>query len=331
MKILVTGGAGYIGSYMVRVLLQNRLVPIVLDTLENGHREAIASGAILVQGSIGDRGKLTKLFKDHQIEAVMHFAAYTLVEESMQEPQMYFQNNLLTPLTLLEVMEAFKVNKFIFSSTAAVYGSPVHIPIKEDDPKAPTNTYGLSKWNFEQLLSYYDRNKGIRSISLRYFNAAGADPAGDIGEDHHPETHLIPLACATALGQRPQFLIYGTKYPTSDGSAVRDFIHIADLCQAHLLTLAALSDGHESAVYNVGTGKGFSVKEVVKKVKAVSNIDFPVKEVGPRSGDPHALVASAGKLSKEFGWKPKYSDLETIVATAWRWHRTHPQGYAYRR
>lgn len=327
MKILVTGGAGYIGSHMVRMLASRGYKAVVLDSLEFGHRESLPRDVPLIVGNVGDARVVLDTLNDYKVEAVMHFAGYIAVEESVRDPRKYMRNNLLSPLTLLEAMKEVGVKHIIFSSTAAVYGTPVKVPIPEDHRKEPLSPYGLSKWCFEQLLAVYDRLAGIRSASLRYFNAAGASLDSRHGEAHAPETHLIPLACQTALGKRREFLLYGTDYSTPDGSAIRDFIHLEDLCEAHLLVLEALALGHKTDAYNVGIGYGASVREVVAEIKRVSGIDFPIREVGRRTGDPPELVADPSKLMKEFGWKPKGSDLETIVKTAWEWYKKHPDGY----
>jgi UDP-glucose 4-epimerase len=331
MKILVTGGAGYIGSHMARMLLSRGYEPIVLDTLEFGHRQALPSPVRLVVGNVGDRRVVDEIFRDHVIEGVMHFAGYLQVEESVREPIKYMKNNVLSPIVLLEAMRKAHVGRIIFSSSAAVYGNPVAVPIPEEHQKEPVSPYGLSKWAFEELLRVYDRSFGMKSISLRYFNAAGASLDGNNGEVHEPETHLIPLACRAALrsaqGKPHEFAIYGIDYPTPDGTALRDFIHIEDLCEAHMLTLEALGNGHDSAVYNVGTGEGVSVKEVVRQVRKAAGTDFPAHEVGRRAGDPAILVSDPERIKKELGWKPKYSDIGTIVDTALQWHKSHPKGY----
>jgi UDP-glucose 4-epimerase len=328
MKILVTGGAGYIGSNMTRMLIARGYEAVVLDTLEYGHKEAVPGEATLVVGNVSDQALLSKLFTEHHIDGVMHFAGYLQVEESVKFPIKYMKNNVIGPVALLQAMREFSVNHIIFSSTAAVYGTPLTVPITEDHRKEPVSPYGLSKWAFEELLRVYDRSYGIKSIALRYFNAAGASLDGRHGEVHNPETHLIPLACLTALGRRSDFSIYGTDYETPDGSALRDYIHIEDLCDAHIKVLEALINGHETQVYNVGTGVGKSVTEVVSEVKKAIDHDFPVTMAGRRPGDPSILVADPTRIMKEFGWQPKYSDLSTIIKSALAWHTAHPQGYA---
>lgn len=321
MKILVTGGAGYIGSHMTRMLIKRGVEVVVLDTLEFGHKKAVPDGAMLVVGNVADKDIVDKIFSEQTIDGVMHFAGYLQVEESVKFPIKYMKNNVIGPVTLLEAMRMHHVNHIIFSSTAAVYGNPMTVPIPEHHPKKPVSPYGLSKWAFEELLRVYDRSYGIQSIALRYFNAAGASLDGKHGEVHNPETHLIPLACLTALGKRPSFSLFGTDYDTPDGSALRDFIHIEDLCEAHVVAFEALKNGHKTDVYNVGTGSGVSVKEVVSMIRKLSGADFPVQEADRRSGDPAVLVSDPSKLKREFGWEPKVSDISTIVESALTWHK----------
>lgn len=330
MRVLVTGGAGYIGSHMVRRLLARGHMPIVVDSLEYGHKEAVPASVPLIVGNIKDKETLDPVFAQYAIDAVIHFAGYLMVEESVREPIKYMKNNIIAPMTLLAVMQEHGVEKIIFSSSAAVYGNPMTIPIPESHTKNPTSPYGLSKWCFEELLRVTDYQHHIRSISLRYFNACGASLDGLHGEDHSPETHIIPLAIRTALGRQKEFLLYGTDYPTRDGSCLRDYIHVEDLAEAHLLALDALASGHQTDVYNVATGKGTTNKEVVAAVKKVTCIDFAVRETCRRDGDPHSLIADPTKFKKEFDWNPKYSDIETIVTSAAKWHKNHPNGYADR-
>ncbi len=326
MNILVTGGAGYIGSHMVRMLVSGGHKVVVLDTMEFGHTLALPSGATLVKSDVANRVMLDSIFSQNHIEAVIHFAGYISVEESMRDPKKYFHNNLIAPIALLESMEAHGIDKIIFSSTAAVYGNPQTVPIPEDHPKNPTSVYGLSKWCFERYLSLFDRQKKIRSISLRYFNAAGVSLDGNNGEAHDPETHIIPLGFRAAM-EKKEFYLFGNDYPTRDGSCVRDYIHIEDLCNVHLLVLDALANGHGTDIYNVGTGIGVTNKEVIAQIKKETGVEFPIITKDRRAGDPAELIADPTKLKKEFGWEPKYSDITTIVATAWRWHKTHPNGY----
>lgn len=326
MKILVTGGAGYIGSQMLRQLLEKNYETVVLDNLEGGHKEALPKGTILVVGDIHDQKVLSSLFSQHKFEAVMHFAGVISMKESTENPYKYFYTNTFGALNLLEIMVKAKVKRLIFSSSAGIYGNPVHLPIKEDDPKAPTNPYGESKLMVEKILSWYDKIYNLRSISLRYFNAAGASLDGQFGEAHKDETHIIPLAAAAALS-KSEFTIFGQDYQTKDGTCIRDYVHVIDLCDAHLLALNALMNNHPTASFNVGPGIGFSNIEVVEMLKKVSGINFAVKFGLRRPGDANELVADATKIKNELGWKPKFSDLQTIVETAWKWHQSHPKGY----
>lgn len=328
-KILVTGGAGYIGSFTVYTLKQAGFQPVVFDSLETGHREAI-KGIKIYQGNLQkDIKLLDKVFKEEKPDAVVHFAAYIEVGESVENPQKYFFNNIVGTLNLLNVMINNQVLKMVFSSTAAVYGEPKKIPIAEDDPKMPTNPYGESKLMVEKILNWYGKAYGLSSVALRYFNAAGAALDGSIGQDYPRPTHLITRACEAALGKRTDFKIYGDDYETPDKTCLRDYIHVLDLAEAHVAALKILKkDKKGYHYYNVGTGRGYSVLEVVKMVKQVSGVDFS-SPIGPRrEGDPARLVAKAEKIKKELGWQPKYSDLKTIVESAWLWHKTHPKGFA---
>jgi UDP-glucose 4-epimerase len=327
MKILVTGGAGYIGSNMVRLLVARGHTPIVVDSLEYGHKQALPPQVPLVVGNIKDKAVLDKIFSSYKIDAVIHFAGYLMVEESVRDPIKYMKNNIIAPMTLLAVMQEHGVKNIIFSSTAAVYGNPTVIPIPESHAKNPTSPYGLSKWCFEELLRVTDYQHHIKSISLRYFNACGASLDGLNGEAHKPETHIIPVAIRAAMGGQKEFLLYGTDYPTRDGSCLRDYIHIEDLAQAHLLALDALAHGHSTDVYNLATGEGTTNKEIIETVKKITEKDFIVKDAPRRAGDPHSLVADSTRFKKEFSWKPDYSDIETIVSSAWKWHKKHPNGY----
>ncbi len=326
MNVLITGGAGYIGSHMVRMLVSGGHHVVVLDTMEFGHKAALPSGAKVVPSDVADKATLDSIFSQDHIEAVIHFAGYISVEESVQDPEKYFHNNLVSPITLLEAMDAHHVDKIIFSSTAAVYGNPERVPIVEDHPKNPTSPYGLSKWCFELYLSLFDRQNKIRSISLRYFNASGASLDGKFGEAHEPETHIIPLGLR-AVKEKKEFYLFGSDYPTKDGSCMRDYVHVEDLCNAHMLALDGLANGHSSDIYNVGTGIGITNKEVIMQIKKETGIDFPVTVKPRRAGDPAKLVADPTRLKKEFGWTPQYSDIETIVSSAWKWHKNHPNGY----
>jgi UDP-glucose 4-epimerase len=324
-RILVTGGAGYIGSVVVAQLLDRGYEPIVFDDLSHGHRSALAPNAKLIVGDIADRVALEEVFSEYQPQAVMHFAAFIEAGESMQFPERFFRNNTANALTLLEAMLAHNVKRFVFSSTAALYGTPEKTPIEESAKLQPTNAYGESKLLVEQMLVWLHRIHGLRYACLRYFNAAGA--AGAQGEDHHPESHLIPLALQVALGARKAISIFGTDYPTADGTCVRDYVHVADLATAHLLVLEALQE-KDRLVYNLGNGQGFSVRQVIETVRQVTGHAIPAKESPRRPGDPAVLVASSEKIKSELGWKPKYADLESIVRSAWDWRKAHPNGYA---
>ena len=317
-KILVVGGAGYIGSHMVKALLEAGHEVVVLDNLSTGHRELLTGGT-LVEGSLGDRTALDEIFDVHSIGAVMHFAAFSLVGESVQQPLKYYRNNISETVSLLEAMVRNGVLRFIFSSTAAVYGEPEKTPIGEDHPCRPTNPYGTSKLCVEQMLADCDRAHGLKSICLRYFNAAGADASGAIGEMHDPESHLIPLVLKAALARTP-VKVFGTDYPTPDGTCLRDYVHVTDLAQAHLLALQALLDGAGSRAYNLGNSVGYSVRQVIDIAGRVSGREIETVEEPRRAGDPAVLVADAGRIKAELGWKPGYEDLERIIETAWRWH-----------
>lgn len=326
MKVLVTGGGGYIGSQMVRQLLEKDHEVVVFDNLLGGHRAAVSEKATLIIGDIHNQKALSSIFEKEKIEAVMHFAGVISMSESMENPYKYFYTNTFGALSLLEVMAKFKVQKLIFSSTAGVYGNPLSLPIKEDAPKSPTNPYGESKLMVEKILSWYDKIYNLRSISLRYFNAAGATLDGQFGEDHQDETHIIPLALKAAFNNN-KFTIYGDDYKTKDGTNVRDYVHLIDLCEAHLLALDALMNNHQTDFFNVGPGTGFSNKEVIEMVKKVTNVDLLVVAGQRRPGDADELIADPSKIKMEFGWGPKYSDLEIIIESAWQWHRSHPKGY----
>ena len=325
-QILVTGGAGYIGSHVVKELIRRGYRAVVYDNLQTGHRQAVKN-APLIQGDLADKERLTRAFQSYSIQAVMHFAADCLVNESMKEPLKFINNNIRNGLHLLEAMNQWGVKKFVFSSSCAVYGEPVKVPIPEDHPCLPTNVYGETKWVFEKFLQAYHDAQKLDFISLRYFNAAGADPDGELGEDHQNETHLIPLAFKALLGKN-RLSIYGTDYDTPDGTCIRDYIHVMDLAQAHFLALERLLQGGESATYNLGNGNGYSVREVIAMAEKVSAKKMPLIEAPRRAGDPAQLVASSEKIKKELGWTPKYPKLESIIQSAWNWHRTHPNGYA---
>jgi UDP-glucose 4-epimerase len=326
MKILVTGGAGYIGSHMVTELLRKKHSVTVFDNLSGGHKKAIPDEAPIYIGDTTDSASLYQLLSKHKFDAVLHFAGVISMGESVQNPGKYFRINTFGALTLFEALVKHNIKKVIFSSTAGVYGNPIHIPIPEDDPKNPTNPYGESKLMVEKILEWYDLSFGLKFVSLRYFNAAGASLDGTNGEDHREETHIIPIAIKAALKGKT-FIINGSDYPTKDGTAIRDYIHVVDLVDAHILALEYLSKVSESAIYNVGTGFGHSNKEVVEIVKKVTKVDFKVKYGPRRPGDANELIAQPIKIKKDLGWQPRYSDLETIVKTAYNWHKNHPNGF----
>jgi len=326
-RILVTGGAGYIGSVVVAQLLARGYQPIVFDNLSHGHRAALSAEVKLIVGDVADRAALDQVFSQHQPQAVMHFAAFIEAGESMQHPEKYFRNNAANTLTLLEALLAHGVKRFVFSSTAALYGTPEKTPVEESAPLQPGNAYGASKSLVEQMLDWLHRIHGLRYSCLRYFNAAGA--AGAQGEDHHPESHLIPIALQAALGVRKNVAIFGTDYPTPDGTCVRDYVHVSDLAAAHLLVLEALKE-KERLIYNLGNGRGFSVREVIDTVRKVTGHAIPAEQSPRRAGDPAVLVASSEKIRNELGWKPKNAELESIVRSAWDWRQAHPHGYASR-
>ncbi len=321
--ILVTGGAGYIGTHAVLALQNAGYEPIVLDNLVYGHRELVEDilKAKLIVGDTNDRALLDEIFATHNIAAVMHFAAYIAVGESVVEPAKYYRNNVTGTLTLLEAMVAASVNKFVFSSTCAVYGEPQQVPIPEDHPFNPMSPYASSKLMVERILADFDGAYGLKSVIFRYFNAAGAEPKAMLGEDHEPETHLIPLVLQAALGKRQSVSILGTDYPTPDGTGVRDYIHVCDLADAHVLGIEYLLKGNNSQVFNLGNGNGFSVREVIEMAKSVTGCDFQVVESPRRPGDVPVLVGSSEKAKKNLGWSPNYPDLREIVAHAWQWHQ----------
>jgi UDP-glucose-4-epimerase GalE len=320
MRILVTGGAGYIGSHTAKALARAGYEPVVFDNFATGHRSAARWGR-LVEGDLQDAELISKVIKEHDVKAVIHFAASLLVGESMTQPRKYFWNNVVNTLKLLDTMMATGVKHIVFSSSAAVYGTPEKIPIPEDHALRPINPYGETKVIMERALHWYSVAYGLRYAALRYFNAAGADPQGEIGEEHHPETHLIPLIIRATLGLIPFVEVYGTDYPTPDGTALRDYIHVTDLAEAHVLALRYLIEGGESVALNLGTGRGFSVREVVAAVERCSGgRRTPVRDATRREGDAPSLVADPGRAGKLLGWRPQLSDLDTIVQTAWKWH-----------
>ncbi len=317
--ILVTGGAGYIGSQTAKALAQAGFTPVVLDNLSAGSADVVRWGPLVV-GAVNDSALLRKVMDEHRTVGVVHFAASTSVGESMTAPRKYFQNNLVSTLTLLDAMVDSGVRHIVFSSTAAVYGNPQHVPIQEDHPKAPINPYGEGKLFVERALHWYAQAYGLTYTALRYFNAAGADPDGETGERHDPETHLVPLVVQTALGKRPVLDVLGTDYPTRDGTAIRDYVHTADLADAHRLALQRLLGGGASDVFNLGTGNGYTVREVIAAVEKVSGRTVPVRDAPRRAGDPPSLVADPRRAIHPLDWPPRHSDLETIVRTAWLWH-----------
>ncbi|MBC7602808.1 MAG: UDP-glucose 4-epimerase GalE [Ramlibacter sp.] len=320
-KILVTGGAGYIGSHACKALAEAGWEPVTFDNLVFGHRWAVKWGP-LVEGDLLDRAALDEAIRAHQPEAVMHFAAFAYVGESVVNPGKYYRNNFVGSLNLLEAMRDAGVGKLVFSSTCATYGAPQAMPMAEDHVQNPVNPYGASKLMVERMLADFDVAHGLRSIALRYFNAAGADESAVIGESHDPETHLIPLVLDAAAGLRPNVTIFGDNFATHDGTCVRDYVHVSDLAQAHLLALRALEAGQKSNAYNLGNGRGFSVREVIDAAQRVTGLAVKAEVGAPRQGDPAALVADATRITAELGWKPRVPELEAIIQSAWRWHQT---------
>lgn len=327
MNILVCGGAGYIGSHMVAHLLENNHNVVILDNLQTGHKDAILGGKFYL-GNLKDSIILDKIFTENKIDAVIDFAANSLVGESVENPLKYFDNNIGSTISLLQSMNKHNIKYIVFSSTAATYGEPENMPIQEQDKTFPTNPYGESKLAVEKILKWCDNAYGIKYTALRYFNACGAHINGKIGEDHNPESHLIPIILQAAMGKRDKIMIFGDDYNTEDGSCVRDYVHVSDLASAHLLALKRLQSGGESKIYNLGNGKGFSVKEVVEVAKKVTGINIKSEIADRRPGDPATLIASSNKAIKELGWNPKFNSLETIIDTAWKWHKNHPNGYS---
>ncbi|AZV54088.1 MULTISPECIES: UDP-glucose 4-epimerase GalE [Bacillus] len=327
MTILVCGGAGYIGSHAVAALLAKGERVVVVDNLQTGHKEAVLEGAVLEEGDLRDHVFLRQVFKTHQIEAVMHFAADSLVGESVTDPLKYYDNNVGGATALLQIMNEFDVKHIVFSSTAAAYGEPKCVPIVETDETNPTNPYGETKLAIEKMLKWSEQAYGIEYVVLRYFNVAGAHTEGLVGEDHQPETHLIPIILQVALGKRDQIMIYGDDYETEDGTCIRDYIHVMDLVEAHILAVDRLRAGKGSATYNLGNGTGFSVKQVVEAVRKVTGHAIPAQVAKRRAGDPAKLIASSEKALQELGWTPQYADLHTIIQSAWDWFQKHPDGY----
>lgn len=318
MKILVTGGAGYIGSIIVKKLIEEGQEVVVLDDLSKGHLEAVHPKSTFIKISLNNLKDLDETFKRFKFDAVIHMAAFSLVGESVQYPESYFRNNVVNGINLLNVMLKNDCKKIVFSSTAAVYGEPKKVPVSEEAETNPTNPYGESKLMFENIMEWYKKAYGLKYTSLRYFNAAGCDE--DYGEDHNPETHLIPVVMQTALGQKKEVEVYGTDYPTEDGTCIRDYIHILDLAKAHILAL------EKDGIYNLGSSKGYSVKEIIETAKEITQKEIPVKEVGRRSGDPAVIIASSEKIRKELGWKSEY-ELKDMIRSAWLWHKKNPKGY----
>jgi len=325
MRVLICGGAGYIGSNMTALLATQGHEPIVFDNLSKGHRAALRD-AQLIEGDLADFDLLVGTLRDHKIEAVMHFAASIEVGESVQVPLKYYRNNFCNTHNLLEAMETAGVEKFVFSSTAAVYGTPNVIPVTEDSPKNPINPYGQTKWAVERMSHHQSRTGKLRYAALRYFNTCGAGSNAQLGEDHRPESHLIPLTIQAAMGKRSEITIFGTDYDTPDGTCIRDYIHIDDLCRAHLLALDKLETSSE-LIYNLGNGNGYSVRQVIETVRKVSQKDFTVVEAQRRPGDPPILTSNAAKAKKELDWEPEKPRLEDMVESAWQWHNEHPEGY----
>ena len=325
MKILVTGGAGYIGSVTVAELVREGNAVTVFDNLSNGHRKAVVQGANLIVGDLADSSRLAEVFARGSFDAAMHFAAFIEAGESMKTPERFFRNNTANTLTLLETMLHNGVKRFVFSSTAALYGNPETVPIPEDAVLEPTNAYGESKLLVERILAWMNRTHGLHYASLRYFNAAGA--TAELGEFHRPESHLIPLVLQVAAGKRPEISIFGTDYPTSDGTCIRDYIHVLDLAKAHLLALQAL-ESSDRCIYNLGNSTGFSVRQVVEAARRVTGHPIPVVECPRRAGDPAVLVASSEKIRRELQWQPQYANLDEIILSAWEWSQRHPRGYS---
>ena len=327
MAILVCGGAGYIGSHAVHALVEKGEQVVIVDNLQTGHRGALNPAAKFYEGDIRDASVLDKIFTENKIEAVIHFAANSLVGESMEKPLLYFNNNVYGMQVLLEAMVRHGVDKIVFSSTAATYGEPKRVPIHEDDETCPTNTYGETKLTMEKMMKWVSRANGVRYVALRYFNAAGALPDGSIGEDHKTETHLIPLILQVPTGRRDHITVFGDDYPTPDGTCLRDYIHVVDLADAHVLALEYLRKGGASDIFNLGNGQGFSVKEMIAAAEKATGRSIKVEIGARRAGDPAQLIASSEKARAVLGWKPQFTDVEQVIGTAWKWHESHPHGY----
>ncbi len=327
MAILVLGGAGYIGSHTVDRLVENGYDVAVVDNLVTGHRAAVNPKARFYEGDVRDKDFLSQVFDKEDVEGVIHFAAFSVVPESMAKPLKYFDNNTYGMISLLEVMNDHNVKKIVFSSTAATYGEPKQIPIKETDPQVPTNPYGESKLAMEKIMHWSDVAYGIKFVALRYFNVAGAKPDGSIGEDHSPETHLVPIILQVAAGERGELTIFGDDYDTKDGTNVRDYVHVVDLADAHILALKYLQAGHDSDAFNLGSSTGFSNKEILEAAREATGKPIPAKYGPRRAGDPSTLIASSDKARRVLGWKPQFDDVKEIIKTAWNWKETHPKGY----
>lgn len=328
MSVLVLGGAGYIGSHTVDRLVEAGKDVVVVDSLVTGHLAAVRKEAKFYQGDLADKDFMRKVFTENpDIDAVIHFAAFSLVAESMKDPLKYFDNNTAGMVKLLEVMNEFDIKYIVFSSTAATYGIPEKMPIYEDVPQLPINPYGESKLMMEKIMRWADEAYGIKFVALRYFNVAGAKPDGSIGEDHHPETHLLPIVLQVAMGEREKLQIFGDDYNTPDGTNVRDYVHPFDLADAHILAVDYLRNGNESSAFNLGSSTGFSNLEIVKAAREVTGKEIPAEIAARRGGDPDTLIAASEKARKVLGWKPEFDDIHKIIETAWKWHTTHPQGY----
>jgi UDP-glucose 4-epimerase len=327
MTVLVLGGAGYIGSHTVDRLVEAGYDVAVVDNLVTGHKAAVRKESRLHVGDVRDKEFMRKVFTEENVEGVVHFAAFSVVPESMKDPLKYFDNNTAGMVTLLEVMHEFDVKNIVFSSTAATYGEPKQIPIKETDPQIPTNPYGESKLAMEKIMHWSDIAYGIKSVALRYFNVAGAKPDGSIGEDHNPETHLVPIILQVAAGKRDKLQIFGDDYPTKDGTNVRDYVHVVDLADAHILALKYLAAGNDSNAFNLGSATGFSNLEILEAARRATGKEIPAVMAPRRPGDPSTLIAASDKARDILGWKPQFDDVEKIIATAWNWHEEHPEGY----
>lgn len=327
MNILIPGGAGYIGSHAVRQLLEEEYEVTVIDNLQTGHLKSLHPDAMFFTGDLRDRNFLRRVFNEVKVDGVMHFAANSLVGESMERPLMYFDNNVYGTQVLLEVMEEFKVKHIVFSSTAAIYGEQSTMPITEDRAANPSNAYGETKLVMEKMMKWCEAAHGLKYVALRYFNVAGAEPSGTIGEDHHPETHLIPVILQVASGQRENISVFGNDYDTPDGTCIRDYIHVEDLISAHILALKYLFDGGKSDIFNLGSSQGFSVLEIIDTARSVTGHPIPEVIVNRRAGDPPSLIASSEKAASNLGWKPAKSSIKDIIKDAWTWHQSHPNGY----